>query len=234
MRDLGRAIALEIEFERDGVRETIYPALLVDADARVLVDCGYAGMLPSLADALSRHTLRFDDITHIAVTHHDHDHYGALREIVDRFPHIRTVASALDAPYIAGREKSLRLQQAERLHDALPTCEQLEALAFRSTLERVAPCDIDIAVRDGDTFPWCGGTQIVATPGHMPGHISLYLRQHRTIIAGDALVAVNGRLRVANPHYALDIDAARRSAKKLRASGADRFICYHGGSVQNG
>lgn len=67
----------------------------------------------------------------------------------------------------------------------------------------------------GESFSWCGGIWIVATPGHMPGHISIYVRERKTLISGDALVVENGELAIANPQYTLDLVEAKKSIKKL-------------------
>jgi glyoxylase-like metal-dependent hydrolase (beta-lactamase superfamily II) len=81
-------------------------------------------------------------------------------------------------------------------------------------------------------MPWAGGTEIIATPGHMPGHISLYIKNYRTLIAGDALVIEEGKLAIANPNYTLDISEAKRSIKKLLDYDIQRIICYHGGEFR--
>ncbi|EIW20997.1 MULTISPECIES: MBL fold metallo-hydrolase [Pelosinus] len=77
-------------------------------------------------------------------------------------------------------------------------------------------------------FPCCGGIEIVATPGHMPGHISIYLEENKTLITGDALVLENGELIGANPQHTLDMATAKKSIKKLLNYEIDRLICYHG------
>jgi glyoxylase-like metal-dependent hydrolase (beta-lactamase superfamily II) len=63
----------------------------------------------------------------------------------------------------------------------------------------------------------------------MPGHISLYVRTHKTVITGDALVVAHGKLRMSNVQHAVDPKIAKNSAKKLLALDAEKFICYHGG-----
>lgn len=51
-------------------------------------------------------------------------------------------------------------------------------------------------------------SNICFTPGHTPGHISLYFLQSKTLVAGDAVVIENGVLDIANPQFALDLEAA--------------------------
>ncbi|MDR1917126.1 MAG: MBL fold metallo-hydrolase [Synergistaceae bacterium] len=228
---IAEIITLKVNFSDSEGSYSIYPAVLRDESNVILVDCGYQGFLPLLEDAMRENGLSFADITGIVITHHDHDHFGALHEIKEKYPHIVTMSSLFDAPFIEGKKKSLRLVQALDIYDTLPEREKEDAMEFQKTLEAVKPVGIDRALRDGDILPWCGGTEIIGTPGHMPGHISLYVRRHNAVITGDALVGINGRLRVANRYYSLDLDSAKKSAKKLLELNAEKYICYHGGVI---
>lgn len=63
----------------------------------------------------------------------------------------------------------------------------------------------------------------------MPGHISLYIKEIKTLVSGDALVVEDGILAIANPQYTLDMDMAKNSIKELLNYDIDQIICYHGG-----
>jgi glyoxylase-like metal-dependent hydrolase (beta-lactamase superfamily II) len=231
----GNIFVLKVLFiDDDGEESAIFPVVLADDSERgekILVDCGYPGFLPKLEDAADAAGFRLAGITSVLITHHDYDHCGGLFELTEKYPRVRVMASELDAPYIEKREKNLRLAHAEEACESLPEHLRPETKLFQDSLAALKPVKVDIALRGGDLFPWCGGTEIIATPGHMPGHISLYVRRRRTVVTGDALVAVNGKLRMANPNYAMDIKEAKASARKLSGLDADRFICYHGGIV---
>lgn len=107
------------------------------------------------------------------------------------------------------------------------------ALNFHKMLESIESVYIDTTLNDGDTFDWCGGIEIIETPGHMPGHISIYIKESRTLIAGDALVIENNKLDIANPQYTLDMGEAKKTINKLLNYDIDRIICYHGGIYQS-
>ena len=62
---------------------------------------------------------------------------GAAREFVDKYPHIQIAASAVETPYISGKEKNLRLRQAEELQERLPLEEQRFGCQFCERLRRV-------------------------------------------------------------------------------------------------
>jgi glyoxylase-like metal-dependent hydrolase (beta-lactamase superfamily II) len=95
------------------------------------------------------------------------------------------------------------------------------------------PANVDVILHDHDVLLWCGGIEIVPTPGHMPGHISLYLKESKTLISGDALAIQSGELGIANPEYTLDLEAAKQSIRQLLDYDIERIICYHGGVYDN-
>lgn len=231
MEQTKQVISLPLHFQFGGTEDTIYPTVLADEHDVILVDCGFLGFLPRIEDALRQEGLSCKDLTGVVITHHDHDHMGSLHELKRQYPHIRVIASAAEAPYIAGEIKALRLEQAEQRQASLPEEQKAFGQAFMDMLRRVPPCPVDSLVRHGDRFPWCGGCTILETPGHTSGHISLLLDTHRTVIAGDAAVCENGRLIVANPEFAYDLPAAEQSLAALLACDADTCLCYHGGSL---
>jgi glyoxylase-like metal-dependent hydrolase (beta-lactamase superfamily II) len=230
-RKTSGVIPLRIDFVSDGAK-TIYPVLLCDNEYRILVDCGYPGFLPLLERASADAGVPFREITGIVVTHHDYDHCGALADIREKYPGIVTMASAADAPVLEGKEKSVRLRQVQSVRGHLSESEMRRADEIRAGFASVKPTLIDAVIEGGDVMPWLGGTEIIATPGHLPGHISLFARNEKTVITGDALVALRGRLRVPASRYSFDAKTAKLSAEKLLSLDADRFVCYHGGVVE--
>ncbi len=197
---MSKLTALEVKFDFGGATNTIYPVILSDEEEMVLIDCGYPNFLPLIKAEAEKEGLDISKLTKIIITHHDFDHMGALAEFKRAYPQFKVLSSIEDEKYVSGKEKSLRLQQAESIYNSLPE-DQKEG----------------------------GGIEVVATPGHMPGHISIYVKDSRTLIAGDALVIENEELVIANPQYTLDIEEAKESAEKLLNYDIDRVICYHGG-----
>lgn len=219
---------LRIDCEPGG-RRAVYPALLCGGRERVLVDCGYPGFLPLLERAAARAGAPLSEVTGVVITHHDYDHYGALGEIKAKYPRVVTMSSAFDAPYIEGRLPPFRVSLAVKNPAPMTDEERAEARLIRERLESVTPVKIERTLSGGEVTSWCGGTEVLSTPGHMPGHISLYVRPLKTLITGDALIIAHGKLRMPNPQYAADPDEARRTAASLLAMDAVKFICYHGG-----
>lgn len=220
---------LEIEFEVNGQKQVITPILLHDDRDMILVDCGYPNFMPHLEEAANRNGVALDSITKLIVTHHDMDHIGSLAALKRAYSHINIIAHELETPYIEGTKKSLRLEQAESTFDSLPVEAKPHAEQFIRFLQSIEPVAVDRTVSDGERLPWCNGLEIIHTPGHMPGHISLYLPASKTLVAADAVVIEEGKLAIANPQYTLDLDEAIRSVQRLLDYDIEQLICYHGG-----
>lgn len=226
---MNRLTVLEIKFDFNNSTNVIYPVILSDEKEIVLIDCGYPKFLPLIKAEAEAKGIDISKLTKIIITHHDFDHMGALAEFKRENPHIKVLSSIDDEKYISGKEKSLRLQQAEAIYDNLPEDQKGNAKQFQEFIESIENVHVDVCLRDKDSFSWCGGVEIVATPGHMPGHISIYIKDSKTLISGDALVVEDNKLAIANPQYTLDIAEAKNSIKKLLNYEIDKIICYHGG-----
>lgn len=227
---MNRLTVLPVEFITGGTTNTIYPAIVCDETEMVLFDCGYPGFFPLLTSAAAAAGFYCSKLTKIFITHHDYDHMGALAEFKQAYPQVQIIASCIEEPYISGRRKSLRLQQAEDLYPTLPKEQRDFARNFQQKLQEMKHVAVDCCVSDKARLDCCGGIEVVATPGHMPGHISLYLHDYKTLITGDALTMENSDLAMANPQYTLDMATAKESIKKLLTYDIEQIICYHGGS----
>tara|TARA_R110002012_G_scaffold279451_3_gene467503 strand:+ start:35668 stop:36063 length:396 start_codon:yes stop_codon:yes gene_type:complete len=126
---------LEIKFNFNGTEEAIYPTVIQSGNESLLIDCGYEGLLPKLEEALCEVNLSFNELTGILITHHDIDHMGSLFEIKAKYPHLKVWSSDLEAGYIDGSKKSLRLIQAEDTYDQLPVAYKEGARYFIDQLK---------------------------------------------------------------------------------------------------
>lgn len=202
-------VPLPIRFLYQGEFQEITPVLLRDAQEMILVDCGYPNFAQLLEEAMNRHEIALRSITKLIVTHHDIDHIGSLAAIKRSFPHIEILAPRGEKPYIDGREKPLRLEQAERSYDDLPEEAKPGAEQFMQYLKSVEPVSVDREISGGERLPWCGGIEVIS--------------------AGDAVYIDEGRLNIANPQYAYHLNEAVRSVQRLQAYDMERILCYHGG-----
>lgn len=84
-------------------------------------------------------------------------------------------------------------------------------------------------VGDGDLV--MGFLEVVETPGHTPGHISLLDRDLGVLIAGDALRGDDGKVAGPDPDFTADLDEAANSIARLGALGFETVVFGHGEPV---
>ncbi|HVR06330.1 MAG TPA: MBL fold metallo-hydrolase, partial [Solirubrobacteraceae bacterium] len=112
-------------------------------------------------------------IVRIVLTHAHGDHIGSLDELHALLPEAEVVISARDARLLT-KDMSLDPDEPQdKLRGSYP------GASTRPTR----------TVLDGDTI---GSLQVVATPGHTPGHVSLLDTRDSTLICGDAFATLGG------------------------------------------
>ena len=85
-----------------------------------------------------------------------------------------------------------------------------------------------VPVGDGDSV---FDLEVIATPGHTPGHISVFDRAGGLAIVGDAMNGSNGGVAGANPNFTADMATANESIKKLAELTFDTIAFGHGDPV---
>jgi glyoxylase-like metal-dependent hydrolase (beta-lactamase superfamily II) len=195
--------------------------LIVDEqNGNTLVDAGLPDQMEAISTALVEAGIGVRDLRRIIFTHQDLDHVGSGAALV-RQRGARVLTHSADAPYIEGSLRPLKLSP-----------EMLEQRPqMRKVLERLEPVGIDEYVEDGTRLDVSGGTKVISTPGHTPGHISLYVARSKVLIAGDALTAERGSLHGPNPSMTLEMRTAIQSIRRLADLDIDTIVCYHGGVV---
>jgi len=224
-----KILRLTISMQLGDIENIVYPTLLWDQENIILVDCGFVGSLPILEEELHQHGLSVNQLTGLILTHHDHDHMGTAAALKKLNSNIKIYSSSQEAPFISAQKKPLRLCQAEEMQKSLPPEQQDFGKAFCNMLRQVEPVGVDYLLHDGDHLDWCGGCRVIATPGHTPGHISLFMENDSIIITGDAIALEDNQPVIANPQFTLDIEQATKSMDKLLSINACSYYCYHGG-----
>ncbi|HEX9453552.1 MAG TPA: MBL fold metallo-hydrolase [Candidatus Binatia bacterium] len=103
-------------------------------------------------------------------------------------------------------------------------------------IKQASGYDIEHIVKGGERLSDCGGINVIHTPGHTAGHISLHLPRIKTMIAGDAIVSAGEHLMVSPTYLSSDPQAAHESVKRLIEMNLDleRLLVGHGDDVYFG
>lgn len=229
---MNKIITLDIIVTNKDADFGMHPVILEDDKELILIDCCLVGNWELIKNSMKEKNINPEKLTKVIITHQDLDHIGSLVEIKKEIPNVKIYAHKLEIPYIDGAKKPLRLEQAEKIYDTLSENEKIGAKIFEERIKAVPKVDIDVSLSGNEEFPWCGGTKIINTPGHTPGHICIYVESKKTLISGDAVIANNGKLEIANPNFTLDMKKAMKSIKNLLNYEIEEVICFHGGIVR--
>ncbi len=195
--------------EQRGADHTIHPAAVRTEKGLLLIDAGYDRAIEQLETNLANSGFEFADVRGLILTHQDGDHAGAAATVVSRsgatvFAHERA------APFIDGRKQPVKSPAGDRY----------------------TPSMVDVELVDGVSFGTVAGRmEVVFTPGHAPGHISLYLPDEELLIAADALTADADGLAGPSEQFTLEMAEALDSAERLATREIQTILCYHGGVV---
>lgn len=219
---------LEISANILGTPTVINPVLIWDRDTVILIDTGYPGQLPLLRKAIEELSVSFDQLNMVILTHQDIDHVGGLSSILNELTNVDVLAHREEKPYIQGEKIPVKVAQLEAHLNSLP--EEMKAIYEKlKAFYENNKSKVNKTIADGEELLYCGGITVIYTPGHTPGHICLYLKLSKTLIAGDALNIENGLLVKAAPATTFDMDLSKKSLQKLMNFDVETVICYHGG-----
>lgn len=186
-----------------------------------LVDTGLPGQADLVAESIHNEGFELGDVKQIVITHQDIDHVGSLNPLKERTG-ATVFAHGNEISFIDGTVPPIKLPPPERLA-------QFPEMAER--VRQLRPTPVDQVLGEGKTIPNAAGAIVVETPGHTPGHISLYLPRTKTLIAGDVLVIEEGILSPPPERATPDMPLALRSIQRLRDFDIETLVCYHGGPV---
>jgi glyoxylase-like metal-dependent hydrolase (beta-lactamase superfamily II) len=161
------------------------------------------------------------ELRRVALTHAHGDHVGGVAGVRQRFPGVEVSISVRDAPILAG-DKAL-----------LPTEPQTQV---KGSFVKV-DWKPDRLLKPGDRV---GSLEVIASPGHTPGHVAFLDSRDRALIAGDAFqtrggIAVSGVVRPLFPFPAIatwNKQTALASAVALRALGPSLLAVGHGNALR--
>jgi len=185
----------------------------------VLVDAGLKGFANNIQKMAAELFGPNNPPEAIILTHGHFDHVGTIKKLLTVWD-VPVYAHALELPYLTG-------------HSAYPPPDPTVGGGLMSALSVIypkKPIDLGINVRvlpENNSVPFLPEWLWVFTPGHSPGHVSLWRQRDKLVIAGDAFVTTKQesafsvavqKLELSGPpkYFTADWIAAAASVKKLR------------------
>ena len=200
-------------------------------NAWALVDTGLKWSAPKIKQ-LARELFGADSIpVAIILTHGHFDHVGSVAALAQEW-NVPVYAHALEIPYLTGRSQ---------YPPADPTVGG-GMMATMSWMYPRGPIDIQHFIQTlpaDNTIPGLPEWKYIHTPGHAPGHISLFREHDKVLIAGDAFVttknesavsALTFRKHLSGPpkYFTCNWASAKISVLKLAALDPEIVATGHG------
>lgn len=198
--------------------------LIEDPDGFTLIDAGIPPSGTRIVQQIEASGRTIGGLKRILITHAHPDHIGALKFLHDKSG-AQVIASALETRVLT-----------ENLPIPMPDRASLPPLAkpMRPPETRVEQVPVDRVVSDGDTLPdVMGGLQVIATPGHAPGHLAFWQPEQRVLFMGDVLFNIPFGLRLPLAAFTVDMAENKRSLAKLCALDTAVACFGHGQPIMN-
>ncbi len=200
------------------------PYLIVEPEGLTLIDTGIPGSANKILRYMSDLGHSPHELKRIIITHSDMDHVGSLYAL-GQASGARTYASDIEARAIALGKASRPIKPVKSLRRIMFT--------FIRLWFKAPPVQIDELVSDGQVLPVLGGLRVVETPGHTPGHISLYAPASGLLFPGDSMVSDEKGLYGSRPANTWDEAKANESVRKQAALGASTVCPGHGPVIKD-
>lgn len=197
---------------------------VMSADGLRLIDCGWDAeeVYAALADELYHLGVQVNDIREILITHAHSDHIG-LAERLKQETDARLLLHRLDAVsrWTEPSERLRMVAETERWLQAngMPQ-EEWDVIirVMRSRPIRTPTYRPDLLLEGGEVLDWRPFRfEVIWTPGHSPGLVCLYERQHQILLSSDhVLEGISPNIAYSAQHTGDPLDAYLRSLRLVR------------------
>lgn len=201
----------------------------------ILVDTGMAHSAKAIKEEAHRLYGEHCPPQAIILTHGHFDHVGSVMELCDYW-NIPVYAHKLELPYLTGQKD-------------YPLADPTVSEGLVAEMSFLFPNDgIDLghrvhALPEDNSVPGMPEWRWIHTPGHTPGHISLFRESDRVLVAGDAITTtkqesllsvLTQRHELNGPpaYFTPDWSEAEQSVKKLRELKPELVITSHGAPMK--
>ena len=179
--------------------------ILIVEEELTLVDTGFLGSSAQVTNFIHSLGRSVEEISLIIITHNHFDHAGGLAEL-------RKLTRAKVAVHQADINDTEGQSTYPGVIRGLMRIPPFSAL--RSVFS-IRSDDVDIPLAGGEVLEPLGGLEVVHTPGHTPGSISLYSPREKLLIIGDALGKRRRGLRLPPKMASTDLTQAIDSVRRI-------------------
>lgn len=236
-RDDGtREIAADLAYLRTIMANVIYVGLPGAGDRNwVLVDAGVVGGKSTIKGAAEDRFGTNARPAAIILTHGHFDHVGSLEDLAEEWD-APVFAHQLELPYLNGNA-------------SYPDGDPSVGGGLMASLAGFLPTrPVDVSTRlsslpDDGSIPFLSGWTWIHTPGHSPGHISLWRERDKALIVGDAFITTAAESAYATAfqtpelhgppkYFTIDWKKAETSVESLAALSPNLVITGHGRAME--
>jgi glyoxylase-like metal-dependent hydrolase (beta-lactamase superfamily II) len=206
----------------------VVPYMFIEnADDLTLIDPSFLPQLPILENYVLNAGFNMMNVRRIILTHLHIDHAQAANEIRKRTG-AKIYSHWIEAGYLAHNPPYNGPPTIQAITDVLKKSGlSVEELTKEFGSMELEPIIVDEQVSDGDTI---GSLKVIHTPGHTPGHISLYYDEDRILFGADTIYKhVFGAegMYISPPIVSIDPVTATVSAQRLSKIKFDKLLMSH-------
>jgi len=202
---------------------------IVGSKYTLLVDTGFDDSIrTTVVNYFKEKKLSLDAVRYVINTHSDYDHTGGNKAVRELMPNALICAGERDRPMIENLNSMFfdRYNEFEKEHGF---AESKDAKDFMMTVAFETNVDIGFA---GNERIDLGGryVEILHTPGHSWGHVSILDEKSRAIIIGDAVLGNSVLLADGQPAFPPTyrfVEAYRSTIRLLKGYQASEILTSH-------
>lgn len=198
--------------------------ILIAEQELTIIDTSFRGSLPGIDSFISHLGRSVSEVSLIIITHNHLAHVGGL-------PELEMVTSAKVAVHkadLAETEEQLPYPGFVRKILHVPPITLFRPLVY------ARPSEVSLQLEGGEVLSPLGGLEVIHTPGHTPGSISLFSAREKLLIVGDALNNRRSNLRLPPKLISSDLSQAIASLKRLAQLDFDTLCFGHGRPIIGG
>lgn len=175
-----------------------------DDGSLTLVDCGVKSAPKKIVAAITSLNHDMSDVKRVIFTHSHDDHAGGAAKVIEFIGSPQVIAHEEERAYLESGENPPQ----DYSHFAGKFFRFMPSGGF-------TPISVTKTVRDGEMLPIAGGLQVIHTPGHTPGHVSLLHLSSGTLITGDSVFNFGFKLAWSLSAFCTSFEESKKTALRF-------------------